>query len=228
MTEPIDLSEVARDAEELDALAAGRPTSDPAVVLLGALRDRAPAPVVPGPEPVTLPAPRRRAFAVTRRRAAVVLAVAAIVPSTGVAAAAAHPGNPFYGIHRAILGPTSDDSSVPRTLLDKADHEASAAVTADTSRAAQHVAAGWVLVTKARAHLPDLHADDAAELSDRAARIESRLRATGLHRTATAGLVVPAVRTAAHAGRRHHNHHHHERAALLVVAVRAVNDARRP
>jgi hypothetical protein len=106
-----------------------------------------------------------------------VLAITALVPSTGVAAAAAHPGSPLYGIHRALLGPTADDPAVPARLLDRAEHLVRVAAVEDPPHAATHVAAAWDLVDQARRRLPHLHASDASALGDRADRVARHLGA---------------------------------------------------
>jgi len=220
-TELADLRAVARDADLLDALARGDATDDPAVELLASLR------VLSDPTPAVVPtvaAPLRATAQVARRgrrghwRAAVVLAAAAVVPSTGVAAAAAHPGNAFYGLHRALLGPTADDPGVPAHLLDRAEREARAAAVEDRPRATSHLVAGWSLVDQARRHLPDLHAADASALADRADRVASHLGATSAARRASdAGAHALACRSH-HA--RHRAHHH-----TLVTARPAHHDA---
>jgi len=159
---------VSRDARLLDAVARGRAvpvTADRAAALLATLRDQVDAlPTLadvgaPGPWDLGRRRVSHRRLRLGQRRAAraAVLAVtaASALSTSGVAAAAfsSHPGSSLYGLRAAVFGRTDDDPEVPRELLREAQRQYDLAEQ-DPGRAAQHLAVGQGLVTRAQSLLP--------------------------------------------------------------------------
>jgi hypothetical protein len=187
VNDDLDLSAVAADAALLDALAGGVASDTDDLAGLAALRaaldtDLQAVLSTPSPAPAVLGlhapgSPSRRS-----RRAAVLLAGAALaLSSTGVAAATyeARPGDAFYGLRTAVAGPRAEDPTLLRERLDAVERQLQSPQGADDAAREELADVAALLSTLG----PRLRAD----LAQRHAALTEQLAASETGRPGAAG-----------------------------------------